>query len=153
RFVLIVSVTVVVALIGVVVFAYASVRRSFPDVSGTVTVSGLNGDVTITRDGFGIPQIYADDPQDLFFAQGYVHAQDRFFEMDFRRHVTSGRLAELFGESAVDTDKFVRTLGWRRVAEREYANLDGKTQRLLKSYAAGVNGSMDSRSTSQLSLA
>lgn len=152
RFALVVSVTVIVALIGAVVFAYASVRRSFPDVSGSVTVSGLSGDVTITRDDFGIPQIYADTAEDLFFAQGYVHAQDRFFEMDFRRHVTSGRLAELFGESAVDTDKFVRTLGWRRVAEREYANLDGKTQRLLKSYAAGVNGYMESRSTSQLSL-
>src|SRR5699024_11569393 len=95
RFALVVSVTVIVALIGAVVFAYASVRRSFPDVSGSVTVSGLSGDVSITRDDFGIPQIYADTAEDLFFAQGYVHAQDRFFEMDFRRHVTSGRLAEL----------------------------------------------------------
>src|SRR5699024_7736003 len=83
RFVIILSGLVVVVLIGVAVFAYASVRRSFPDISGSVTVSGLNGEVTITRDEFGIPQIYADNPQDLFFAQGYVHAQDRFFEMDF----------------------------------------------------------------------
>ena len=96
--------------------------------------------------------MYADTPEDLFFAQGFVHAQDRFFEMDFRRHVTSGRLSELFGESALDTDKFVRTLGWRRVAEQELALLDSKTRGLLASYARGVNSYIEGKSSSKLSL-
>ena len=83
-------------------------------------LNGLEGTVEIKRDGHGIPQIYADDPADLFFAQGYVQAQDRFYEMDFRRHVTAGRLSELVGKSGLETDELVRTLGWRRVAEQEY---------------------------------
>ena len=95
------------------------VRHSFPTYDGTVELPGLDADVEVIRDANAIPQIYADRPSDLFAAQGYVHAQDRFFEMDFRRHVTSGRLSELFGKTALETDKFVRTLGWRRVAEKE----------------------------------
>ena len=82
---------------------------------------------------YGIPQIYADTAEDLFRAQGYVHAQDRFFEMDLRRHITAGRLAELFGEDQVETDTFLRTLGWRRVAEEELPTLaagrPGRTSR------------------------
>ncbi len=73
----------------------------------------------MVRDDHGIPQIYADTTADLMRAQGYVHAQDRFFEMDVRRHVTAGRLSEMFGDSGLETDKFVRTMGWRRVAEQE----------------------------------
>ena len=69
------------------------VRHCFPTYDGTVELAGLDADVEVVRDANGIPQIYADKPGDLFAAQGYVHAQDRFFEMDFRRHVTSGRLA------------------------------------------------------------
>ena len=88
---------------------------------------GLTATVTVYRDDAGIPQLVAETDHDLFFAQGYVHAQDRFWEMDFRRHVTAGRLAELFGESQVATDTFVRTLDWRGVAEQEYALLDDRS--------------------------
>ena len=70
------------------------------------------------------PQIYADTADDLFFAQGFVQAQDRFFEMDVRRHITAGRLSEMFGEDTLETDKVVRTLGWRRVAEQELDRLE-----------------------------
>ena len=91
------------------------------------------------RDAHGIPQIYASTATDLFRAQGYVHAQDRFWEMDFRRHVTAGRLAELFGPSQVATDAFLRTLGWRRVAEQELPLLAPETREYLEAYAAGVN--------------
>ena len=69
-------------------------------------------------------------PADLFRAQGYVHAQDRFWEMDFRRHVTAGRLSELFGADQVPTDAFLRTMGWRRVAEQEWRLLSAETQAL-----------------------
>ena len=80
---------------------------------------GLSAQVEVFRDEYGVPQIYADNAEDLFEAQGFVHAQDRFYEMDFRRHMTAGRLSELFGASQVETDTYIRTLGWRRVAEQE----------------------------------
>ena len=152
RFLTALAVFVSVVLIAGAIFAVVTTRKSFPETSGEVTLSGLHGKVDIKRDDKGIPQVYADDPEDLFFAQGYAHAQDRFFEMDFRRHVTSGRLAELFGKSALETDKVVRTLGWRRVAEQELAKLDDKTRRLLTSYAQGVNSYIEGKSSSKLSL-
>jgi penicillin amidase len=138
--------------LGVAVFAFVTVRRSYPDTTGEVQISALDGEVTVKRDGRGIPQIYADTPEDLFLAQGYVHAQDRFYEMDFRRHVTAGRLAELVGDAALDTDKYVRTLGWRRVAEQELTLLDDDTRRLVNAYARGVNRYLDGRSSAELSL-
>ncbi|MDX6262898.1 MAG: penicillin amidase [Kribbellaceae bacterium] len=128
------------------------VRHSFPGYDGTVELTGLDADVEVVRDGNGIPQIYADKPGDLFAAQGYVHAQDRFFEMDFRRHVTAGRLAELFGKDALETDKFVRTLGWRRVAEKELALLTPTTRQYLDDYARGVNAYLSTHEGSALSL-
>jgi len=134
------------------VFVVASVRKSFPQTSGEVSVAGLQGSVEVLRDEAGIPQVYADNAHDLFFAQGYVHAQDRFFEMDFRRHVTSGRLSELVGQKALDTDMVVRTLGWRRIAERELAILDPDTRRYLDAYAAGVNAYLAGKSGSDLSF-
>ena len=87
------------------------------------TVPGLTASVEVLRDDHDIPQLYADTDADLFRAQGYVHAQERFFEMDFRRHVTAGRLSEIFGEDTLETDKFIRTMDWRGVAEQEWALL------------------------------
>ena len=105
-------------------FVVWTIQRSFPQLDGTVSAAGLEADVSVYRDDLGIPTIVADSTHDLFYAQGYVQAQDRFWEMDFRRHVTSGRLAELFGASQLPTDEFLRTLGWRRVAEQEVQALD-----------------------------
>ena len=124
-------------------FVSWTVRRSFPQVSGSATLPGLGAPVTVERDAHGVPQIWADTAEDLFRAQGYVHAQDRFWEMDFRRHVTAGRLSELFGPDQVDTDEFVRTLGWRRVAEQELKLLDPQTVAWLQAYADGVNAWLD----------
>jgi penicillin amidase len=138
------AVSVLVALIvvatGLVVW---SVRRAFPDLSGQLTLPGLSAPVTVYRDGYGIPQVYARSSADLFRAQGYLHAQDRFWEMDFRRHVTSGRLAELFGADQVPTDAFLRTLGWRGVAEQELPLLSPQTRTILQDYAEGVNAWLD----------
>jgi penicillin G amidase len=130
----------------------ATVRRSFPETSGRLMVSGLKGQVEVLRDSFGVPQIYADNPEDLFLAQGYVQAQDRFFEMDFRRHLAAGRLSELFGKSQLESDTYIRTLGWRRVAEQELALLAPSTRRYLDAYAAGVNASIADRTAGDLSL-
>jgi penicillin amidase len=120
-----------------------AVRRPFPTYAGELPLAGLSAPVTVHRDGYGIPQIYADTVEDLFRAQGFVHAQDRFWEMDFRRHVTGGRLAELFGESQVETDAFLRTLGWRRVAEAEWDLISPDARRYLAAYADGVNAWID----------
>ena len=125
----------------VVVTVVVTVRRPLPDWSGAVEVPGLSADVEVLRDARGVPQIYADTAGDLFYAQGYVHAQDRFFEMDLRRHITAGRLSELVGENAdaLQADRVVRTLGWRRVAEQELPLLAPSTREYLQAYADGVN--------------
>src|SRR4030095_11318778 len=123
-----------------------SVRRAFPDLSGELSLPGLSRPVTVYRDSHGIPQIYADTAEDLFRAQGYVHAQDRFWQMDFRRHLTAGRLSELFGEDQVATDTFIRALGWRRVAAQELPLLSPATRRYLEAYAEGVNSWLAGRS-------
>jgi penicillin amidase len=120
-------------------FVVWTIQRSFPQLEGTIAVEGLGEDVTVQRDALGIPTITASGTDDLFFAQGYVHAQDRFWEMDFRRHVTSGRLSELFGESQLGTDRFLRTLGWREIAAEEVAALDPEVASYYEAYAEGVN--------------
>src|SRR5690606_7496937 len=108
--------------------------------------------VEVRRDEWGVPQLYADTAHDLFLAQGYIHAQDRFFEMDFRRHLTSGRLSEWFGESQIQTDKFIRTLGFRETAEQEFNELDPRTQNYLRAYADGVNAYLEGRTGSEISV-
>lgn len=129
-----------------------TVARSFPQTTGTLPAEGLDRAVTVQRDASGIPTIAADTGHDLFFAQGFVHAQDRFWEMDFRRHLTSGRLAELFGESQVGTDRFLRTLGWHRIAEQEVRDLPKEVRAYYEAYADGVNAYLAQRSGADLSL-
>ncbi len=128
------------------------VRRSFPQTGGTLTVAGLDASVRVVRDAYGITDVYASDPHDLFFAQGYVHAQDRFWEMDVRRHITAGRLSEMFGSSQLDTDKFVRTLGWYRVAQQELALMSPDTRATLQAYSDGVNSYLSGHSGAAVSL-
>jgi penicillin amidase len=132
--------------------AAVTVRGSFPKASGQVKTPGLDGPVDIYRDAFGVPQIYASTQHDLFFAQGYVHAQDRFWQMDFWRHIGSGRLSEMFGESQLETDQFLRTLGWARVVQQELASLDPQSLDILEAYAQGVNAYLSDHQGSQLSL-
>ena len=128
------------------------VRRPLPQTDGEVEVPGLSARVEVIRDDHGIPQIYADTDADLMFAQGFVHAQERFFEMDFRRHVTAGRLSEIFGQDTLETDTFIRTMGWRGVAEQEWALLEPATRDALTSYAEGVNAYLAERSPSELAV-
>ncbi|HEU0285423.1 MAG TPA: penicillin acylase family protein, partial [Nocardioidaceae bacterium] len=151
-YLLYIAIVVVVLAVSASVFAVVTVRRSFPQVDGEVNVVGLRDQVEVIRDSNGIPQIYADNPTDLFYAQGYVQAQDRFFEMDFRRHLTAGRLSELVGSDAIETDKFVRTLGWRDVARRELEQLSPSTRRYLEAYSDGVNAYIEDKSAGELSL-
>ncbi|HEU4515327.1 MAG TPA: penicillin acylase family protein [Nocardioidaceae bacterium] len=147
-----VSAALALLLVAGMVAAVAVVRRPFPTVDGEIELAGLDAEVDVLRDENGVPHVYADTAEDLFHAQGFVHAQDRFFEMDFRRHVTSGRLAELLGKDALETDKFVRTMGWRRVAEEELALLQPETLDYLEAYSAGVNDYLASHDLGEMGL-
>ncbi|MFF1548622.1 penicillin acylase family protein [Streptomyces sp. NPDC058291] len=153
---LIVLVLVLAIIGGVAYGAYwsiSTVRASFPQTKGSITLAGLSGPVEVKRDGYGIPQIYADSDDDLFMAQGFVQAQDRFYEMDVRRHMTSGRLSEMFGKSQVDNDEFLRTLGWDRVAQVEYdTKLSADTKKYLRAYAKGVNAYLKGKDGAEISL-
>ena len=128
------------------------VQRSFPQLEGEIALPGLEAEVTVLRDELGIPTIVADTSEDLFFAQGFVHAQDRFWEMDFRRHVTAGRLSELFGASQLGTDRFLRTLGWHEIAAQEVDALDDRERGYYDAYAAGVNAYLADHQGSAASL-
>jgi len=128
------------------------VQRSFPQLEGEVALPGLEAEVTVLRDELGIPTIVAETSEDLFFAQGFVHAQDRFWEMDFRRHVTAGRLSELFGASQLGTDRFLRTLGWHEIAAQEVDALDDRERGYYDAYAAGVNAYLADHQGSAASL-
>ena len=149
-----VSALVVVVLLagGLTSAGLAAVRSPLPQLEGEVTLPGLSGRVTVLREAYGVPQVYADQPEDLFEAQGYLAASDRFYEMDVRRRAASGRLAELFGASQVETDTFVRTVGFRRTAEQELALQSPSTRRYLDAYASGVNAYLRGRSPGQVSL-
>ena len=113
--------------------------RGFPTTNGTLVLDGLEGPVRVIRDGAGIAWIDADSTHDLFMAQGYVHAQERMWQMEVWRHISSGRLSELFGRSTLDQDRFIRTLGWRQSAERDLAALSSDTRAAVYDYADGVN--------------
>ncbi|MCM1974163.1 penicillin acylase family protein [Streptomyces sp. G1] len=147
----------VLAIIGGVAYgAYwsiSTVRASFPQTTGSITLEGLSGEVEVKRDGYGIPQIYASTDEDLFMAQGFVQAQDRFYEMDVRRHMTSGRLSEMFGKGQIDNDEFLRTLGWHRIAKKEYdSKLSDETKKYLQAYSKGVNAYLEGKEGKELSL-
>ena len=119
--------------------------RSLPQVDRTVVLNGPDTPITITRDAHGIPFIRAGSESDAFFALGYVHAQDRMFQMEFMRRLGSGRLAEILGAQALGSDTFMRTLGLYVHAEANVRALDPPTQRLLERYADGVNAWLETR--------
>ncbi|MEA3440728.1 MAG: penicillin acylase family protein, partial [Chloroflexota bacterium] len=140
------------AAVALAVFGFFTVRRSFPQINGEIQVNGPDSTIDIYRDSSGIPHIYADTQHDLFYAQGYIHAQDRFWQMDFWRHLSSARLSEMFGDSQLETDMFLRTLGWARVAEQELQMLDEDSLAILEAYTDGVNAYLADHDGSELSL-
>ena len=119
------------------------VQRSWPQVDGTISAPGLQEEVTVIRDQWGIPYIYAENEHDLFFAQGYVHAQDRLWQMEFNRRVGSGTLSAVLGEVTLGVDRLMRIFGLRRAAERDWEILDTDSRAILEAYAQGVNTYID----------
>src|SRR3972149_3315513 len=108
---ILVVIVVVLGLVAGGVFFYVS-RKPFPQITGTLRVSGLQSSVTVIRDKWGVPHIYADSPHDLFLAQGYVTSQDRLWQMEFWRRIGAGRLSEVLGKSTLGNDLFIRAIGW-----------------------------------------
>lgn len=113
--------------------------------SRTETFRGLRERVTVRRDERGIPYIEAANDDDLYFAQGYVTASDRLWQMDLQRRTARGELAEIFGQAALGEDKRHRTLGFTRILEESAAHLPADLNRALSAYAKGVNAFIDSR--------
>jgi penicillin G amidase len=128
------------------------VNRTLPQTTGTLTSKGLHSRVSVVRDTWGVPHITGDDVHDLAFAEGYVTAQDRLFQMEFNRRIAQGRLAEMFGagedNSILNTDILLRTLDLYGAARFEEANLDARTLEMLTAYSDGVNAFLDSHQNS-----
>lgn len=114
-------------------------RTRLPRLDGEIRLAGLEKPVRILRDTWGVPHIFAATLHDLFFAQGFAHAQDRLFQMEFNRRLVAGRLAEVLGADAVSIDRWMRTLTLRRVAEYEVNLLSAEVSGYLQAYANGVN--------------
>jgi penicillin amidase len=135
---LVLTLIVVPILIGAVV-AYVLLRRSLPAIDGRVTVAGLTAPVEIVRDADAIPHVFAANKNDALFGLGYVHAQDRLWQMEFQRRIGHGRLSEIFGEATVPQDRFLRTVGFGRAARSAWSSTPDWAKRQIDAYVAGVN--------------
>jgi penicillin G amidase len=135
------TIVVLLVLLGAagVVWLRSATKAALPQLDGDVRVAGLSAPVTVRRDAHGVPHIEAATQDDLFFAQGYVLAQDRLWQMDMYRRNADGELAELLGPSLVRHDRAQRVLGFRKAAEHMYAGLDDQDRRWMDDYARGVN--------------
>jgi penicillin amidase len=140
---LLVLVALLVAVVATGGLLAAITARALPQESGTARGPGLGASASVVRDAAGIAHITADTPHDLFFAQGYVHASERMWQMEVWRHISAGRLSELFGESQLDSDRFIRTLGWRVAAQRDLDAFAPATRAVLDAYTDGVNAWLD----------
>ena len=118
---------------------YWRVRASLPQLEGAIQVAGLSAPVEVLRDARGVPHLRASSLQDLFFAQGYVTAQDRLWQMDLSRRLAEGELSEVFGERTLRLDLENRTLGFRQVSERALAELSPEARAPITAYTNGVN--------------
>jgi penicillin amidase len=132
------TVIVVPILIGAVV-AYVLLRRSLPALDGTVEVAGLAAPIEIIRDADAIPHIFAANKNDALFGLGYVHAQDRLWQMEFQRRIGHGRLSEIFGEVTVPQDRFLRTVGFGRAARSAWDSTPEWAKQQINAYVAGIN--------------
>jgi penicillin amidase len=128
---------IIVVTVGAV--AWWFVYRPLPQIDGAISLPGLQHDVTIERDRWGVPHIRAATVEDLAEAQGYVMAQDRFWQMDLLRRIARGQLSEILGSQTLSLDKEFRAKGFGRAAERDVAFLDPESRKLIDAYAGGVN--------------
>src|SRR3954462_6860065 len=123
---------------------YQLFRRPLPKTAGRLRLRGLDAPVEVLRDRFGVPHIRARTATDACFALGFCHGQDRLWQLEFFRRATAGRLAEFAGAEALGADLLMRTIGMRRVAQREASETGPMLHGFLDSYAAGINAAVDS---------
>lgn len=124
---------------------YLLTRRPLPQKQGRLYLHGLHEPAEIITDRYGVPHIYAENEDDLYFAQGYVHAQDRLWQMEFNRRLTSGRLSEIFGPIALETDRFCRRLGMHRSSAMTLSHLSPHNRRVLEAYTHGINAFIEQK--------
>ena len=134
---IIVAAVVLVAIAGLA--GWWTLRRALPQLDGTIAISGLRAPVEVERDKLGVPHIRAQSLDDLLFAQGYVVAQDRLWQMDLLRRAAAGDLSEIFGEDALQHDVQSRTLGFTQAADAAFAAMPADRRAMLEAYARGVN--------------
>src|SRR5436305_6043744 len=134
----------IVALVGGIAWLYAIARSPLPELDGTISVSGISGPVSVIRDNHGVPTIEAATLDNLFFAQGYVTAQDRLFQMDLFRRAASGELSEIVGNVTLKQDREQRILGLRAAAEKNASTATAADRAQFEAYARGVNAYIDS---------
>ena len=137
-------------LVGVGIFLIMKLRASLPVRDGERQVEGLGLPVTISSDRFGIPTITAQTRRDAALALGYVTARDRLFQMDLLRRRAAGRLSEIFGKVAIETDKGQRIIGFNRVASEIVAHLPNQQKEILAAYTDGVNAFIQQMGTAPL---
>lgn len=128
----------------VLLWFYSIAHSALPEIDGTIAVAGLSAPVRVTRDGQGVPTIDANTTDDLFFAQGYVTAQDRLFQMDLMRRAAEGDLAEIVGDVALKHDRQQRILGIRAAAEKGALAVTAEDRQQFGAYARGVNAFIQS---------
>src|SRR5436305_2860268 len=122
----------------------------------TVQVPGLEKQVEILRDRWGVPHIYASTVHDLFFTQGYITAKDRLFQIDLWRRIGTGKLAEVLGPSAIDRDRLARQVRWRGSLEQEWSSYGPDTKRIATAFTSGINAyisSLNGRRTTEFQIA
>src|ERR1051326_3733195 len=129
---------------GILAWLYSVTRSALPQIDGRLHLSGLKSSVTVTRDGHGMPTIEASNFDDLFFAQGFITAQDRLFQMDGMRRYAAGELAEVIGPCQVEHDRQQRILGLRMAARKTIEISTPEDRARLEAYARGVNAFIDS---------
>ncbi len=118
-------------------------KRSLLRTKGRIHLDGIHRPVEILRDRWGVPHVYADNMEDLFFAQGFVHVQDRLWQMELTRRISQGRIAEIFGKDALPADRISRTLGFKRCGERDWSDMSGEAfSPLLQAYVRGINAAI-----------
>ena len=131
------------ALVALLLLAAATLAvyraRALPVIDGSLAVAGLTREVRIERDANGVPTIDAQSFEDAAFGLGFVHAQDRLWQLETHKRIGAGRLAEAFGPGALDNDKFLRALGVRRAAAAQWQHASAESRRLIEAYGAGIN--------------
>jgi penicillin amidase len=135
----ILSVAIFVLAIGLVAFWQIFFRLPIPGYTGTNTLPGLKAEVRVKTDQYGVPHIFAKDEDDLFYAQGYITARERMFQMEVTRLAGRGELSSLFGERTADQDRFLKTVGFNRLARSEYETTSPELKRVIEAYVDGVN--------------